>query len=79
MKREEKEKTGEQSSDKKSTPPVEPVQGKYGPVEEYHFSGIRVYHGIVNKWLLIVYLVLVIWALFYLFKHWGGLGPGLGF
>lgn len=78
MKMEEKEKIGEQSSDKKSTP-LESGEGKYGPTEEYHFSGIRVYHGIVNKWLLIVYLILVIWALFYLFKYWGGLGPGLGF
>ena len=39
---------------------------------------IRAYHGIVNKWLLVVYAALAVWGVYYLFKYWGGLGPGLG-
>jgi len=49
-----------------------------GSVEEYAQGEIRVYRGIVNKWLLVVYAVLVVWGVYYLFKYWGGLGPGLG-
>lgn len=51
---------------------------RYGPVEEYARGEIRAYHGIVNKWLLVVYAALAIWGVYYLFKYWGGLGPGLG-
>jgi hypothetical protein len=47
-------------------------------VEEYAGGEIRAYHGIVNRWLLAVYLVLAVFGVYYLFKHWGGLGPGLG-
>jgi hypothetical protein len=50
---------------------------RYGEVEEYARGEIRVYHGIVNKWLLLVYAILAIWGVYYLFKFWGGLGPGL--
>lgn len=50
---------------------------KYGEVEEYARGEIRSYHGIVNKWLLLVYAVLAVWGVYYLVKHWGGLGPGL--
>jgi hypothetical protein len=46
-------------------------------VEEYARGEIRAYHGIVNKWLLVVYAALAVWAIYYLFKYWGGLGPGL--
>jgi len=31
---------------------------KYGAVEEYARGEIRAYHGIVNKWLLVVYAAL---------------------
>lgn len=51
---------------------------KYGPIEEYARGEIRAYHGIVNKWLLVVYVVLAVWGVYYLFSYWGGLGPGLG-
>ena len=51
---------------------------KYGEVEQYAQGEIRVYHGIVNKWLLVVYAILAVWGIYYLFKFWGGLGPGLG-
>jgi len=77
MKSKEKEEIAEQNSTKPAR--EGPAEGKYGPVEEYRFSGIKVYHGIVNKWLWVVYLVLVIWGIYYIFKNWGGLGPGLGF
>ena len=49
----------------------------YGDVKEYARGEIRAYHGIVNTWLLFVYAALAIWGIYYLFKYWGGLGPGL--
>jgi hypothetical protein len=49
-----------------------------GEIEEYAQGEIRSYHGIVNKWLLLVYAILAVWGVYYLFKYWGGLGPGLG-
>ena len=51
---------------------------KYGEVEHYAQGEIRSYHGIVNKWLVVVYAILAVWGIYYLFKYWGGLGPGLG-
>lgn len=51
---------------------------RYGDIEEYAQGEIRSYHGIVNKWLLLVYAILAVWGVYYLFKYWGGLGPGLG-
>jgi hypothetical protein len=48
-----------------------------GPTEEFARGEIRSYHGIVNRWLLAVYAILTVWGLYYLFKYWGGLGPGL--
>ena len=35
--------------------------------------------GKVNWWLAVVYLVLLVWGLYYLVIHWGGLGPGLDY
>ena len=58
----------------KGTPEPHP---KYGAVEEYARGEIRAYHGIVNKWLLVVYALLAVWGIYYVFKYWGGLGPGL--
>jgi len=54
-------------------------EAKHGSIEEYAQGEIRAYHGIVNKWLLLVYAILAVWGIYYLFKYWGGLGPGLGF
>jgi hypothetical protein len=48
-----------------------------GPVEEHAGGEVRSYHGIVNGWLLAVYLVLAVWGIYYLVRYWGGLGPGL--
>jgi hypothetical protein len=47
-------------------------------VHEYGGGEIRAYEGRVNLWLLAVYLVLTVWAIYYLIRYWGGLGPGLG-
>jgi hypothetical protein len=48
-----------------------------GHVEEFGGGEVRAYHGVVNLWLLAVYAVLGVWAVYYLFRYWGGLGPGL--
>ena len=48
-------------------------------VEPYADGEISVRRGIVNRWLLVVYLILFVWGIYYLFADWGGLGPGLGF
>ncbi len=48
-----------------------------GHVEEFGGGEVRAYHGVVNRWLLAVYAVLGVWAVYYLFRYWGGLGPGL--
>ena len=46
-------------------------------IEAFARGEIRSYHGRVNGWLLAVYAVLAVWGVYYLFKFWGGLGPGL--
>ena len=45
--------------------------------EKYGGGHIEARHGRINVWLLIVYLVLFVWALYYGYMYWGGLGPGL--
>jgi hypothetical protein len=62
---------------------------KHGPLEHYAGGDIQTRHGIVNKWLLFLYAVLFVWAIYYLigpfkgwrptfgFWGWGGLGAGL--
>ena len=45
-------------------------------MEEYAGGAIQSHHGHVPVWLLVVYAVLFIWALYYLVVYWGGLGPG---
>lgn len=47
------------------------------PVREYAGGEIHVHEGRVNRWLLVVYVVLGVWAVYYLITQWGGLGPGL--
>jgi hypothetical protein len=48
-----------------------------GPVHEYAGGEIKTYAGRVNRWLIVVYVILATWAAYYLVAHWGGLGPGL--
>jgi hypothetical protein len=58
-----------------------PGDSGHGPdeLEEYAGGEIKVRHGIVNRWLLVVYLGLFAWSIYYLFTYWGGLGPGLAY
>jgi hypothetical protein len=48
-------------------------------LEDYGGGHVQARHGRVNAWLLIVYLIMFVWALYYGYIYWGGLGPGLGF
>lgn len=45
--------------------------------QDYGGGHIQARHGRVNGWLLVVYLVMFLWALYYGWTYWGGLGPGL--
>ena len=47
--------------------------------EDYGDGHIQARHGRINGWLLIVYVILFVWALYYALTYWGGLGPGLNF
>ena len=47
-------------------------------VQEYAQGEIASRRGGVNRWLIVVYAVLAVWAVAYLLLYWGGLGPGLG-
>jgi hypothetical protein len=60
------------------TPPAPEREPSRDRVEEYAGGEIQVRRGVVNRWLLVVYLVLFAWGVYYLFVDWGGLGPGLG-
>lgn len=45
--------------------------------ESFAGGHIKARHGRINGWLLVVYFVLFVWALYYGYTYWGGLGPGL--
>ncbi len=47
--------------------------------EKYGDGHIEARHGRINVWLIIVYIVMFVWALYYGFTYWGGLGPGLSY
>jgi hypothetical protein len=59
--------------------PVAPPENEPYEADTEGFGGghIRARHGRVNRWLLVVYLVLFAWAVYYAYRFWGGLGPGL--
>jgi hypothetical protein len=68
------------TADERGTPPEQSAEERartHGPIEEYAGGEIKSYHGIVNRWLLVVYAILGVWGIYYLFVYWGGLGPGL--
>lgn len=52
--------------------------GHADELEQYGGGYIQSRHGYIPAWLLAVYLILFVWALYYLYAYWGGLGPGLG-
>ena len=45
-------------------------------LEDYAGGYITARHGYIPAWLLAVYAILFLWALYYLYVFWGGLGPG---
>jgi hypothetical protein len=45
-------------------------------LEEYAGGYIQAWVGHIPAWLLVVYAVLFVWALYYAVAYWGGLGPG---
>jgi hypothetical protein len=45
-------------------------------LEEYAGGYIKAWVGHIPVWLLVVYAVLFMWALYYMVNYWGGLGPG---
>jgi hypothetical protein len=47
-------------------------------IQEYAHGEIASRRGRVNRWLLVVYVALGVWAVVYLVLYWGGPGPGLG-
>jgi hypothetical protein len=64
--------------------PENPAQSHGNPdahsdLEDYAGGYIQAHHGTIPAWLLLVYLILFIFALFYMVFYWGGLGPGLGY
>lgn len=60
-------------------PQEEPEQNlpHHRQTSSYGGGHIKARHGRINRWLLVVYLVLFVWALYYGYQYWGGLGPGL--
>jgi hypothetical protein len=46
-------------------------------IQEYAQGEIASRRGRVNRWLVVVYVGLAVWAVAYLVFYWGGLGPGL--
>jgi hypothetical protein len=48
-------------------------------LEKYGGGHITGHHGRIDLWLLAVYAVLFVWALYYGYTFWGGLGPGLDY
>jgi hypothetical protein len=53
------------------------VRGSSHPELEHYAGGaIQARVGYIPVWLLVVYTVLFIWALYYMVVYWGGLGPG---
>ena len=48
-------------------------------VEEFADGEVSVRHGRVNGWLMVVYAIMFVWAIYYGITYWGGLGPGLDY
>jgi len=51
-------------------------ESSHPEMEEYAGGIIQARVGYIPIWLLVVYAVLFIWALYYMVVYWGGLGPG---
>ena len=57
-------------------PELEVRESSHPELEEYAGGIIQARIGYIPIWLLVVYAVLFVWALYYMFVYWGGLGPG---
>jgi hypothetical protein len=53
--------------------------GSAHELEEYAGGYIQARHGKVNLWLVVVIVALIVWAIYYGFTYWGGLGEGLDY
>ena len=70
-------------TDRQRTDPNAPLhpeaaahEGSHHEMEEYAGGYIQARIGYIPVWLLAVYTVLFLWALYYGYTYWGGLGPG---
>jgi hypothetical protein len=45
--------------------------------KERYTSDIESYYGTIPLWLILVIITLLLWAIYYVIKYWGGLGPGI--
>jgi hypothetical protein len=52
---------------------------RHEELERYGGGHITSWPGRIDSWLLVVYVVLFLWALYYGYVYWGGLGPGLDY
>ncbi|AGW90664.1 hypothetical protein [Cupriavidus necator] len=64
-------------TDERDSAPAGQEPPHHQQTEDYGGGHIKARHGRINAWLLVVYLVLFVWALYYGYAYWGGLGPGL--
>jgi hypothetical protein len=46
-------------------------------MHDYAGGYIQAHHGGIPAWLMAVYVILLVWALYYAYVYWGSLGPGL--
>lgn len=53
-----------------------PSETGHHELEEYAGGYIKAWVGRIPIWLLAVYAILFLWALYYIVVYWGGLGPG---
>jgi hypothetical protein len=63
-------------SEPAQTPSRETHDSASEEIEDYAGGYIKARVGKIPVWLLAVYAVLFVWALYYLVNYWGGLGPG---
>ena len=57
-------------------PELEVRESSHPDLEDYAGGTIQARVGYIPIWLLVVYAVLFVWALYYAYQYWGGLGPG---
>lgn len=58
------------------TPGTHTNESEAKGIADYAGGYIQVRTGHIPAWLMVVYAVLFVWALYYLVVYWGGLGPG---